>query len=192
MSTQEPHRSRFRPQIVRRSAHMPVGPVAPTPPGPSLRRYNTRIIPFWLIGRIWQLLTIVLLIASFIVSWLGNVGMFVWPAWSGLGSLSVWQGWTGAALGWAFVYQLIVQVCQAYSAREYGRDSILYRLFLAISVIPSIWTYSLVVVPWAGSAQLWGDVWLIRIPAYLVSAVLLIVLLIANDVLQEYMIVRDA
>jgi len=162
------------------------------PPAQRPIRYSTRIIPFWVVGWIWQGLTILLLIGSFAVSVIGNVGMFVWPDMRALGSLDVWQGWTWADAGWALLYQIIIQACQAYTARVYGRRSKLYRSFLAASVVPAIWTYSLVVVPWAGSAHLWGAVWIVRLLCYAASAILLPIVLTFNDVLQEYLLIRDA
>lgn len=193
-------RPRPRPRLIRRprptSDEQAPSPILPTsaPAASSRRRpLDTRIIPFWLIEYLWNGLTALLLMASFAVGVIGNIGMFVWPNIPALGTIGVWQEWAWGDLAWAALYQLIVQSCQAYAARVYGRRSRLYALFLAVSVAPSLWTYGLVVVPWVVrvAAWLWADSWLVDLIAGGGAAVLLTFVLVANDVLQERRLIRD-
>ncbi len=189
-------RMRPRPRLALRAPRRlpPAEPAAPAP-APAVPVYRTQIIPFWLIGRVWQGLTWLVCLLSFGIGVAGNIGMFLLPDLGERGTLAVWIDRSSAQLGLAvagaLVYQIIIQVCQFYTAKVYGRRSLLYRFFLACSNLPSLWTYGLVIVVWAGSAWLWGNLWLIRVPIYIVSAFALLIVLVLNDMLQEWILVRD-
>lgn len=181
-------RFRPRPRFVRRS---PEAAPAAAPP-PTIPAYRTQVIPFWLIARAVQWGMWFACMLSFGISWLGNIGMFG----GDLRHLVAGRlGYVQAAalvFGCAFLYQLVIQVGQFYAATRYGRSSRPYRTLVLFSVVPSLYSYGVVVIPWAGSAHLWGEAWPIRLLAYGGSAMLLFIVLWLNDAYQEQVLVRKA
>ncbi len=173
-------RLRPRPRHVRR---LPDAPVAATPP------YRTQVIPFWLIARAVQWGMWGACALSFAVSWLGNLGMFGGDVRLFVGAPLGYAQRVPLVLACALLYQLAVQTGQFYAATRYGRRSRAYRVLLLLSVLPSLYSYGVVVIPWAGSAILWGDAWPIRLLAYAGSAMLLFVVLWLNDSYQEQVLV---
>jgi hypothetical protein len=153
--------------------------------------YSTQLIPFEAVAWLVRWLARLACIPSFAVGVIGNIGMF------GGSIVDLYA----APLGYlqakspifiaSGIYQLIIQLCQIYTAKMYGRDSASYRFFVALSVLPSAWTYGIVLVVWAGSAVLWGNVWLIRIPIYVITPVVLIAVLWLNDMVQEVILVKE-
>lgn len=153
--------------------------------------YSTQVIPFEAIAWLVRWLARLACIPSFAIGVIGNIGMFG----GSVAALSV-QPLTYIESAWAAflaagIYQLIIQLCQIYTAKMYGRASHSYRFFVALSVLPSTWTYGVVLVPLTGSAILWGDVWLIRIPLYVLTPIVLTIVLWLNDLTQEVILVKD-
>lgn len=179
-------RPRPRPRLIRRPA--PSAVALPATDAPS--SYRTQVIPFAAIERIVQWGLWLLCATSFSLSWLGNIAPF------GADVLALITGGPSyARLIWpallaAFVYQLIIQIAQFYTAGRYGRRSRPYRVFLLLSVLPAMWSYGEHLIPLAGSAQLWGDAWLVRIAAYVGSTIALFLALWLNDSYQERVLVR--
>ncbi len=182
-------RMRPRPRFVRR---LPPAEPAATPPAPAVPVYRTQIIPFWLIARAVQCGMWFACLLSFGVSWLGNIGMFGGDVRQLVTDPIGYARDTAVVLGCAFLYQLVIQTGQFYAATRYGRSSRSYRLLVLLSVIPSMYSYGVVLIPWVGSAYLWGTAWMIRLLAYAGSAMLLFVVLWLNDAYQEQVLVRKS
>lgn len=184
-------RSRPRPPWLRkrRTDTRQEGPAsAASKPAPS---YSTQIIPFEVVAWIVRLLARLFCIPSFAVGVVGNIGLF------GGSVVALYQApgtyiHTNVLI---FVVsglcQLVIQLCQIYTAKMYGRSSPTYRFFVALSVLPSGWTYGMALVPLAGSALLWGNVWLIRIPIYILTPIALLIVLWLNDIIQEVILVKE-
>jgi hypothetical protein len=156
-------------------------------------RYDTQVIPFWFVGRVVQLAVWFGCFLSFLATTVGNIGLFGGDlAQAALG----WRYFTSPAFLVPFVpsipYQFVVQMFQFYAARKYGQSSWQYRTTLGFSVVPSGWTYGRVVVPWVWSiaAVSWGDVWLIRLPMVAALLVAGVVVIVLNDMIQEWILVK--
>lgn len=192
MTSNARERFRPRPRIVRRAAPSAGEVRTPTPATPASPVYRTQVIPFALIARAVQAGMWLACVLSFIVSWLGNIGMFG----AALGDLAArpqtYSRATLGALAAAGAYQVVIQLGQFYTATVGGRRSRRYRALVLLSVVPSLWTYGVVVVPWAGSAVAWGTAWPIRVLVYGGSTIILFVILWLNDAYQEQVLVKKS
>lgn len=180
------------------SSVAPVETQAAAAPPPRIELLPTQFISFRLVLQLYRLLIIAICIVCFVVTALGNVGLFGFDI-TRLIDRAYWQraSWTwlwvvpmtptrAAVAG--VVMQVIVQVGQFANAHH--KRGWRYRCWLLASVVPSCWTYLQVIVPLAGSAYLWGQLWLYRLLAYTGAAIGTTGVLIGIDVAQEEILLR--
>lgn len=188
---------RIRPRFVRRRrTPESASPVQPSESvqhvaTSSVPSYSTQLIPFEVVAWLVKWFARLACIPSFAIGIIGNIGMFGGSVAALYATPLRYVQGHSAIFGASAIYQLIIQLCQIYTARIYGRSSRPYRFFVALSVVPSTWTYGVVLVPWAGSETFWGTMWLIRIPIYILVAITLNSVLWLNDFVQEVILVKE-
>lgn len=142
-------RYRMRPRVIARSSgQASVPPAVPVPPvpAPPVDRYATQIIPPERVARWYRRLVWTALAGSFALSIIGNLRLFggdllLVAAGGRLQTAYLLSRPFLLALLSAALYQLILQLCQFRYAIDprYRRR---YALLIALSVLPSLWTFA--------------------------------------------------
>lgn len=182
-------RPRPHARLFRRTAPPVPSQQAQPVPAPDVR-VSTQVVPLWLILRGYQALLWLVCVLCFVITTSGNIGIFGADIRRALDP-GVWQTrawWLAVGLG--CLMQLIVQVCQ-WATLHTGHHRA-YVFFLLLSVVPSCITYLPLIVPFAGSRELWGNLLPWRVLAYILSTAAAVAFLIAVDVLQDRILVQRA
>lgn len=176
-------RMRPRPQPVTQV----VSTAAPARPAPAA--LTTQIVPRSGVLRLYRLIQWIVCLLCFVVTTLGNIGMFGADIRLVL-DRAVWfdRAWQLAVVAGAGM-QLVVQIGQWANANN--KQGLAYRAWLAASVIPSCITYLPLLVPLAASVAFWGELIIYRWSAGAGAALLTTLVLIGVDVLQEKILLKE-
>lgn len=167
-------------RLFRRTAPRMARPATPDRPGAVVSQAHLQ--------QLNPLFDWMIVAALFAITTIGNVGLFGATI-TRLFERAYWHErelWIALALG--IVMQIVVQLRQWATAHQ--RDGWRYLTALGFSVVPSIWTYAPIAVPWLIRREHWGSgpiFWVLSAGAFAVVVVGLIMV----DVAQEWLVVKD-